>query len=93
VCGVGGVGASGRTRPSGLTYPPETWYIDNDTGIVTGLRRRALVRRVALRDIATKTGFSINTVSRALNGKPDINQKLTWQTKRGILETLPVTFQ
>ena len=28
---------------------------------------------VTLRDIARETGLSVNTISRALNGKPDVN--------------------
>lgn len=33
------------------------------------------MKRTTLTDIAHETGFSINTVSRALNGKPDVHQK------------------
>ena len=33
------------------------------------------MKRVTLVDIARETGFSINTVSRALNGKPDVHQQ------------------
>lgn len=40
------------------------------------------MRRVTLRDIATETEFSINTVSRALNGKPEVGH----DTRRIILE-------
>ena len=32
-------------------------------------------RRVTLKEIAQKTGFSINSVSHALKGKPDISEK------------------
>ena len=35
-----------------------------------------------MKDIAREAGVSINTVSRALNGKPDVNE----DTKKGILE-------
>lgn len=35
-----------------------------------------------MKDIAKEAGVSINTVSRALNGKPDVNE----DTKKGILE-------
>lgn len=35
-----------------------------------------------IKDIAREAGVSINTVSRALNGKPDVNE----DTKKGILE-------
>ena len=40
-------------------------------------------RRVTLRDIAAKTGFSVNTVSHALKDQPDISDK----TKRLIRKT------
>ncbi len=39
--------------------------------------------RPTIYDVARATGFSINTVSRALNGKPDVNPS----TKHKILET------
>ena len=39
--------------------------------------------QVTIRDVAEATGFSVNTVSRALNDKPDVNA----ETKRAILET------
>ena len=38
---------------------------------------------VTIRDVAAATGFSVNTVSRALNDKPDVSA----ETKRVILET------
>jgi LacI family transcriptional regulator len=41
------------------------------------------VKRVTIKDIANVTGFSINTVSRALNSKPEIRT----ETKEKILET------
>lgn len=34
-------------------------------------------KRVTLKDIANKTGYTVNTVSRALNGKSDISEKTT----------------
>jgi len=40
------------------------------------------MQRTTIRDVARAAGVSINTVSRALNGKPDINP----ETKRLILE-------
>lgn len=39
--------------------------------------------QVTIRDVAAATGFSVNTVSRALNDKPDVSA----ETKRVILET------
>lgn len=39
---------------------------------------------VTIRDVAATAGVSINTVSRALNDKPDINE----ETKKGYLELL-----
>ena len=41
------------------------------------------MKRVTIKDIANVTGFSINTVSRALNSKPEIRT----ETKEKILET------
>ncbi len=40
------------------------------------------MQRTTIRDVAREVGVSINTVSRALNGKPDVNP----ETKRLILE-------
>ncbi|MDA1191809.1 MAG: LacI family DNA-binding transcriptional regulator, partial [Candidatus Poribacteria bacterium] len=40
------------------------------------------MKTVTIHDIANRAGVSINTVSRALNGKPDVNL----ETKRRILE-------
>jgi LacI family transcriptional regulator len=40
--------------------------------------------RLTIRDVAKEAGVSINTVSRALNGKPDIST----ETKKRILETV-----
>ncbi|MFB6290413.1 MAG: LacI family DNA-binding transcriptional regulator [Candidatus Bipolaricaulia bacterium] len=40
------------------------------------------MERVTMQDIADRTGVSINTVSRALNDKPDINE----ETKKEILQ-------
>ncbi len=39
--------------------------------------------QVTIRDVAEAAGFSVNTVSRALNDKPDVSR----ETKRTILET------
>lgn len=41
------------------------------------------MKHVTLRDVAKETGFSINTVSRALNNKPDVSA----ETKCIVLET------
>jgi len=48
-----------------------------------GSRNRKL-ERLTIRDIAREAGVSINTVSRALNDKPDISDK----TKERVLETV-----
>jgi len=60
--------------------PGERWYIGNVTGKV--LSGGGKMERTTIRDVARTAGVSINTVSRALNGKPDVNP----ETKRLILE-------
>ena len=56
-------------------------YTGNDTGNDTGVGRT--LKRVTLRHIAEETGFSINTVSRALTDKADVSHA----TRSTILET------
>lgn len=47
------------------------------------MQKRKGIQRVTLRDIAEKTGFSVNTVSHALKDQPDISEK----TKKLIRKT------
>jgi LacI family transcriptional regulator len=52
-----------------------------DHGSDTGTEERTM-ERVRMREVARAAGVSVNTVSRALNGKPEISPK----TKAKILE-------
>lgn len=69
-----------KLRDFSLDMPGERWYIGNVTGKV--LSSGGKMQRTTIRDVAREVGVSINTVSRALNGKPDVNP----ESKRLILE-------
>ena len=59
--------------------------IKNAYNKINGLaeKGRMQVKNITMADIAKRTGYSVNTVSHALNNKPDISEK----TKKYITET------